>query len=204
MAAVLGAFMLLFPILCIYLLQVNREQLAAPYVSKRISNLYLGIHIYRDSINIWYYPVFMLRRVIFVAIPTVLVDWAFLQIQLLVFLSSLYVMFYAGLRPHEDPRRVRLEIFNECMLMLLNYHFVIFSNFNLDNESKYTMGKVYLVIVALTIFVNISLIITASTERQLRRLRIKLKKKLRLQMHLEQQARQIERQKEEEASEVLA
>jgi len=74
----------------------------------------------------------MLRRVVFVAIPTFFYLMPFAQIQLLIFLTSLYILFYSGVRPHTDPKRVKIEIFNEVMIMMMNYHMVCFSKFNLD------------------------------------------------------------------------
>jgi hypothetical protein len=53
-------------------------------------------------------------------------------VQLLLFLTSLYIIFYTGNHPHIDKRRTAIENFNEVMIMIINYHMVCFSEFNLD------------------------------------------------------------------------
>ena len=108
-----------------YVIRNNREQLGAHFVFRKISNLYQDIHIYRDSVNVWYYPVFMARRIIFVVIPTFLFALPSLEIQILLLGSSLYVIFYAGIKPHNTMNRVKLEIFNESMIMVIQYHMVM-------------------------------------------------------------------------------
>ena len=46
-------------------------------------------------------------------------------------------------------------MFNEIMIMLQTYHIAIFSKFNLDEYSKFTLGKVYITIFGVTIAVNL-------------------------------------------------
>ena len=48
-----------------------------------------------------------------------------------------------------------LEMFNEIMIMMQIYHMAVFSKFNLDEFSKFTMGNSYIIIFGLTIFVNL-------------------------------------------------
>lgn len=73
----MACLMLLIPLFTTYMLTVNRNELAEFYVKKRISNLYQDIHLYRSPFNIWYYPIFLLRRILFVVIPTFLIGQGF-------------------------------------------------------------------------------------------------------------------------------
>lgn len=84
-----------------------------------------------------YYPLFLLRRVIFVSIPTFLYLWPAHQIQLLIVLTSHYIVAYVHSQPHWDSKRVKVEVFNELMILLACYHIVCFSELNLDAMSKY-------------------------------------------------------------------
>lgn len=51
-----------------------------PGIFKRISNLYEGIHLYKNFKNIWYMPIFMLRRLVFVSIPLTFSGCQWLQL----------------------------------------------------------------------------------------------------------------------------
>ena len=111
-------FMFLVPLVSAFVLKINRPQLYIPQVKRKIYNLYAEVHLFRNPFNIYYYPIFMLRRIIFVILPTFLFNFTFLQIQLLIFLTSFYVMYYSGTKPHAESRRVGLELYNEIMVML--------------------------------------------------------------------------------------
>lgn len=63
----------------------------------RISNLYEGIHLYKDKRNIFYTPVFMLRRLCFVLIPLIFREWQWCQLQLLIWLNFGYFAWYLHL-----------------------------------------------------------------------------------------------------------
>lgn len=102
-----------------------------------------------------YYVIFLLRRLIFVAIPTFVHSMDFMQLQLLIFFSSLYIISYSGSQPHNTTRRNVLESFNEFMIMVSCYHLVCFSKFNLDIESQFTMGYSYIGVIMIVVFVNL-------------------------------------------------
>ena len=44
----------------------------------KYSNFYEGIHIWKDRDNVWYFRSFMVRRILFAAIPAVFPDMSFL------------------------------------------------------------------------------------------------------------------------------
>ena len=68
-------------------------------------------------------------------------------------------MYYASYKPHDSKKRVGLEIFNEVMIMFLNYHLILFTRYNLSDYLKFMMGYSYVFIIGFTMFVNILLMI---------------------------------------------
>lgn len=92
--------------------------------------------------------------------------------QLLVFLTSLYIGVYASIRPHEDRNRTQLEVFNEVMIMVSNYHMLLFSKFNINDEFLWQMGYSYIFFVGVTISVNCYYITTKTLAYIERRRRI--------------------------------
>lgn len=109
-------------------------------------NLYREIRAYDWKygkpiiMNLLYYTVWLLRRLLFVALPTFLFMFSIIPLQLLMILQTFYVMFYQSCRPHDTPLRNRLEVFNEIMLMLTMYHLIVFSEFNLNVDMQYYAG----------------------------------------------------------------
>ena len=146
-----------WPVIAILILRWKRESLNKQETKDLYGNLYSEVKLRgehnRDAI--WYYPIFLIRRIVFVAIPTFLYLWPFGQLQLLIFLTTLYIIFYSGLQPHLDLRRTYLENFNEVMTMLMNYHMTTFTMFNLDANMQFQMGYSYVAHIMFTIFVNL-------------------------------------------------
>lgn len=75
---------------------------------------------------------------------------------MLIFLTSLYIIFYGGSKPHVFKRRRQIEVFNEWMIMVMNYHLVAFSEFNMNTKAQYNMGYSYVFMIGVVIAVNLS------------------------------------------------
>jgi hypothetical protein len=65
------------------------------------------------------------------------------------------LIYYAGSMPHIEKSRCYIEIFNEIMIMIINYHMVSFSEFNLDVDMQFNMGYSLIGFIFLVVFVNI-------------------------------------------------
>lgn len=125
-----------YPVLCWAIIIRKKEKLELPEVLRRYSNLYQEVRLSgKQNWKLVYYPLFLFRRIVFVAIPTFLFLWPSFQIQLLIFLTSLYILFYIGERPHWETRRTRIEVFNEVMILGACYHLALFSDFNIEVEA---------------------------------------------------------------------
>jgi hypothetical protein len=155
LAGVMACFVVFAPFVILLYLKKRRLYLYQKSLKERIGVLYSGIHLFRDSRNLYYYPIFLIRRFWFVALPSFLFRFPFAQLQCLVFMSSLYVAFYASARPHEERFRVRLEIFNECLIMILNYHMLLFSGFTLAKDYTFYLGYTFVITAATMTFTNL-------------------------------------------------
>lgn len=79
--ASLFAFSFGYPILALAIVFKNKTRLDHPKVLKRISNLYQDVKLKgRYDQNLIYYSLFLIRRIIFVAIPTFLFRYPFYQV----------------------------------------------------------------------------------------------------------------------------
>jgi hypothetical protein len=145
----------------------------------------------------------MLRRVLFVAIPVVFYRFPGFQLMLLLLVSTAYLMVYASNRPHESLLRVKLELFNECMIMLLNYHMLLFSNFSSSEDFSYAMGYSLVFFAAATIFTNLYLMIRKTMDLVQTRNLVIEKKESRRKYLVSQQGEVLKKKIEEKREESL-
>ena len=117
-----------------------RPILDLPKEKAKISNFYEGIHIWRDRDNVWYFRSFMIRRILFAAIPALFPEMSFLQVQLILVLNFWACMWYSNLQPHSGHFRTRLEMFNELMLLAITYHLPLMTDFNLSERLNINVG----------------------------------------------------------------
>ena len=113
----------------------------------------------------YYWVYFIIRRTAFFSVPIILWSMPMLQLQILCFFTSLYVILIAYIKPHLDKKAMRLEIFNEVMMMLSVYHMFCFTEFNLDDMQKYNMGHSYVFFVSGTFIYNVAKMILKNVER---------------------------------------
>lgn len=72
-----------------------------------------------------YSIVFLLRRSLFVAITFALFDQPGIQIQLMTFMTVLYVIYLGYQYFYLTPYGKELEMLNECVFVLIQYCFVL-------------------------------------------------------------------------------
>ena len=125
----------------------------------------MGIHLTRNNQTILFYPIFILRRVVFVFAAQINLESCF-QLQALVFSETVYIMWYVSVRPHIY---YRFEIINYCGLQVLHYHMMTFSSFNLNQNAKFKMGVSYFVILFALIAINLIFMFSQSITTFIRR-----------------------------------
>ena len=77
-------------------------------------------------------------------------------------------MYYASQRSHEHPHRVKLEIFNEWMILVISYHLFMFSEFNLSIEGKFYAGFSYNVCLLIVVFINLAIALIKMVSNMIR------------------------------------
>jgi len=157
-ALILGGLVLAVPILTWLTLQKYRGLLAELVELKqrqRIGTLYTGIHLFRGRTNLYFFPLFLTRRIVFVLIPSLMYAFPVFQLQLLLFTTLGYMAFYTSTRPHKDHSRVKQETFNDWMILVACYHMLTFSGFSLDPYATFSMGYSYVTFSVLTVSVNL-------------------------------------------------
>jgi hypothetical protein len=68
-------------------------------------------------------------------------------------------------RPYEDPAKNRSAIANECVLMLLMYMFMCFSDFVTDEEAEFTIGFLLIFTVVSHVAIGLLKVLKATFSR---------------------------------------
>lgn len=144
-----------YPIIVWRSLLRNKLYLHSVGFYHKFKALVFEIHLTRSPSTVLFYPISLIRRLAFVVIPVVLEGRPGYQVQCLLLLLTIYVMTYSSIRPHTRKSTTRLEVVNECCLMVCTYHLVVFSAFSHDLETQFLFGFVMQAFVILIMFVNV-------------------------------------------------
>lgn len=85
----------------------------------------------------------------------------FLQIQLLVFLTIIYHIWYFSHLPHSRKPRLLTELYNETLITLIQYHLLTFTDFVPDLQIMYSIGISFGCFSLLLMVTHIALLLTA-------------------------------------------
>lgn len=125
----LGIVVFLVPVLFSKILYSNGDKLQTKEVRDKFNNLYLDVHMNRNPSTKYYMPISMLRRILFVMIPSIFYQYPFLQLQVFLVMNTCYLFWYGASRPHIDKKRIAIELFNESMIMIFVYHLMVYTDF---------------------------------------------------------------------------
>lgn len=144
-----------------------RYELNLPKHRDRVEMLYPNIEV-RTMMNdhgYLFYPMFIFRRIFFISVPSILPWKGGLQLQILCLSNSFYMMMFAGIQPYGMKILNRIQIFNECIFMVLSYHMMVFSDYVMDSEAQFTMGYSFLTIIGILSVANLGVIAYNVTRR---------------------------------------
>ena len=123
-------------------LRKNFDRLEDPKIKQLIGVMYSGLDLRRGRPSLWQHLLFYARRAL-IPLSVVYNDYLIVQIVTMVFFVTAQIIMIGHVKPFTGgvPQN-RLEIFNECMLMLVMYTFMCFTDFVPDLETQYQVGYV--------------------------------------------------------------
>jgi hypothetical protein len=143
-----------FPVWAGVFLIMNREKLSKKEIKEKFESLYLNLR--RESKAQLIYPmIYLLRRVVFVLIPTYWTNYPFFQVQAINFINSLYFSFIGYFLPSQSHKTNKLELLNEFILQILFYHFFCFSEWETTSEIQYQIGQSFIAFTVILMVVNV-------------------------------------------------
>lgn len=147
----------LAPIIFGVVLWRNRANLSKPEIKAKIGSLY-ELHNSEKQYVGTYSIVFLVRRSFFVMMTFALYHHPGLQIELMLYSTLAYLCYISQMPFYNGPMQRRVEITNECLLVCLCYHFVIFADIVWGPEIVKAVGTSTTVFVCTLLGVNIMII----------------------------------------------
>ena len=126
-----------------------------------MGTLYLAIKD-QNLYALAYMPLFMLRRIIFIALTFGLTKQPSLQIHLFTLGTLFYIIFLGLVAPHNLSAMTSQELTNETLLVVICYHFILFAGLVDDLEMKNKLGISQIVFVGLLLMFNILVVLGAN------------------------------------------
>ncbi len=106
-----------------------------------------------------YLSIFCLRRFIFVTTIFFMSDFPLFQQFTFCLLNFTYLIYLVAVNPMEEPSANHMEIFNEAMILGVNYHLFLFHFFADDPDSAYNVGWSCIGITMIMMLVNVVIVI---------------------------------------------
>lgn len=110
-----------------WVLLANKSNLHKDVIKQKIGTLYNGMRPKQPEV-VTYAPAFLIRRSIFVFITFYLFEQPGIQVQVMIYMTLLYVIYLGHVEFFETPRAKFLEILNESIFVLIQYNFVLLHN----------------------------------------------------------------------------
>ena len=121
--------------------------------------------------------VFQIRRTVFVAIMFALKRHPGIQLLLFIYLSVLYIIYLNFNRIYHEPFHLLFETANECGLMLVCYHLVLFTNLVSDPLLHRHIGTSLILTVGTCFAMSIISIFSITIRDQVHKLKIRWNKR---------------------------
>ena len=127
-----------------------------------VGTLYSDLDLRRGRSSLWQLLLLYARRAL-IPLSVVYNDYLIVQIVTMVFFVTAQIIMIGHVKPFTGglPQN-RLEIFNECMLMLVMYTFICFTDFVPNLETQYQVGYVSCGLVMLQLLVCLGIMFVES------------------------------------------
>jgi hypothetical protein len=112
----------------------NTDRLDTKEFKDKFGKLHDGIHLGRNRSNAYYFPNFLLRRLVFFAIPIVMINHPAQQLQIWLLSTVLYIIYFDGSSRFTLMSDNIMYVINDFFCLIQLYHFICFTAFNLDYD----------------------------------------------------------------------
>lgn len=112
------------------------------------------------------YPaLFFARRIALIASVLLIVDYLWVQIAIQFAFSTTMIIYLMHVWPLETATANKMEVFNECTIILLHYGLMMFTDYVPEAETRHYIGWYYIAVSLGNILVHIFFLILDSSKR---------------------------------------
>jgi hypothetical protein len=119
----------------------------------RFESLYMNVNTQQDR-SFYMMSLFVFRRLLYSMIIVFLAGSTVAQLFVQFFCCLLMLVFFVKVKPLNQPFLNRIEIFNECCLLLSSYFLFLFTDFVPSPTLRYTIGWGFIGLQVFNISVN--------------------------------------------------
>ena len=158
----------------------NQWRLDDPAFQDKFGKLTQGIHLTRLYSNIYYFPNFLVRRLIFIMIPIFTFNYPTQGLQLWLLMTVFYLIYFDGSTRFILRRDNVIYNINDFFGLVQIYHYMCFTDFNRDKMKQFELGFTMVISMALMMAINVGVMIWKSVTagRRVKRLNAIKKHKL--------------------------
>ena len=132
-----------------------------------------------------------MRRSLFVAITFLLFSQPGMQVQLMIYMTLIQIIYIGHQDFYETRGAKSLEIINESIFVLIQYNFVLLHGLVSDENVRLTCGYVMVGLTGLLLLINMAVIVAVSYKAIAWKCHLKKVKKRRLKEHHENVAKKL-------------
>ncbi len=104
----------------------------------------------------------MLRRALYAAVLVMWANYPIFQIMALTMMSIVMLIYIMLVKPYDDRRLNRMEVFNELTVLMCAWHLLLFTDMITDTDVKWMAGWSMVLITGFNLIFNIGLVLTLS------------------------------------------
>ena len=149
--------LLLFPFLLIIIVYRNRTKIDEGdlEITRKYKYLVENVNVKKSWYAKYFVPVFLIRRLLLMALPVIFYQNFAFQIMFLTFFSMMYIIYYSGVRPTANTQQQYLIELNEVFIMAINYHMMLLSAF-VPKAMHFGVGVSLVNVIMLLMMINFS------------------------------------------------
>lgn len=132
-------------------------------IKEKIGTLYNGMRAKVISVKSYSFT-FLARRSLFVIITFNLYTQPGIQVQLMIYMTLLYIIYLGHVEFFETRASRSLEIINESIFVLIQYNFVLLNNLVYEINIRDRSGNVIVALTGLLLFINMAVIVVVSVK----------------------------------------
>jgi hypothetical protein len=153
MTILMTSFVMGFPVFIYVFLRRNAEKLQLEDFKGRFESLYLNVDTSVKK-SILTVSLFVFRRLIYSINIVLFSGSTCTQLFVQFFCCLLMLLFFADVKPMNQPFLNRMELFNEMTLLVCSYFLFAFTDFVPDANTRFMIGWAFIGLAALNILVN--------------------------------------------------